>query len=51
MTEIPSIPFGRLWITDKERDAVQKVLEGHILTHGAKCKEYASFRHCQDVIL
>ena len=40
MTEIPSIPFGRPWITDKERGAVQKVLEGHILTHGSKCKEF-----------
>ena len=40
MTEISSVPFGRPWITDKERDAVQKVLEGHILTHGAKCKEF-----------
>ena len=40
MTEVPSIPFGRPWITDQERDAVQKVLEGHILTHGAKCKEF-----------
>ena len=40
MTGIPSIPFGRPWITNSEREAVQKVLEGHILTHGAKCKEF-----------
>ena len=40
MKEIPSIPFGRPWIANSEREAVQKVLEGHILTHGTKCKEF-----------
>ena len=40
MREISSIPFGRPWITDNEREAVQQVLEGHILTHGVKCEEF-----------
>ena len=40
MTDIPSIPFGRPWITNGERAAVQQVLEGHILTHGVKCEEF-----------
>ncbi|MBB74369.1 MAG: cell wall biogenesis protein [Planctomycetaceae bacterium] len=40
MTDIPNIPFGRPWVTDGERTAVQQVLEGHILTHGVKCEEF-----------
>ena len=41
------IPFGRPWITDDERKAVDEVLRGHILTHGPECKafeaEYSDF--------
>jgi perosamine synthetase len=49
MTEaaVRSIPFARPWITDADRAAVQRVLEGHILTHGPECKsfenEFAAF--------
>ncbi len=34
------IPFGRPWIEDVDRQAVMDVLNGHILTHGPKCKEF-----------
>lgn len=34
------IPFGRPWIDEKDRQAVLEVLEGHILTHGPKCREF-----------
>jgi len=52
-----SIPFGRPWITDVDRAAVLKVLEGHILTHGPECakfeEEFATFMgseaHCVSV--
>ena len=37
---VRSIPFGRPWITDNDRAAVQRVLEGHILTHGPECAEF-----------
>lgn len=37
---VRSIPFGRPWITDAERGAVDKVLSGHILTHGPECKSF-----------
>jgi perosamine synthetase len=37
MTEIP---FGRPDITDVERQAVLRVLGGHILTHGPECKGF-----------
>ena len=41
------IPFGRPWFSDRERSAVQRVLEGHILTHGPEGKafeaEFAAF--------
>jgi dTDP-4-amino-4,6-dideoxygalactose transaminase len=41
------IPFGRPDITDVDREAVMRVLHGHILTHGPECKafeqEFASF--------
>ncbi|MFT3694656.1 MAG: DegT/DnrJ/EryC1/StrS family aminotransferase [Kofleriaceae bacterium] len=37
MTEIP---FGRPDITDVDRAAVMRVLEGHILTHGPECKAF-----------
>src|SRR4051812_35620512 len=34
------IPFGRPWIDQTDRQAVMDVLNGHILTHGPKCKEF-----------
>lgn len=34
------IPFGKPWIDDADRQAVMDVLNGHILTHGPKCKEF-----------
>jgi len=37
---IRAIPFGRPWITDADRAAVMKVLEGHILTHGPNCTAF-----------
>jgi len=37
MTEIP---FGRPDITDVDREAVMRVLNGHILTHGPECKAF-----------
>jgi perosamine synthetase len=49
MSEIAvrTIPFARPWITDGDRAAVLRVLEGHILTHGPECKafeeEFAGF--------
>jgi perosamine synthetase len=47
MTALRTIPFGRPWITDREREAVVDVLHGHILTHGPQCKsfedEFAAF--------
>lgn len=43
----PSIPFGRPWITEDERQAVLEVLDSPILTHGPQCKafeeEFAAF--------
>ena len=52
-----TIPFGRPWITDEDRQAVALVLEGHLLTHGPNCKafeeEFANFMgpdaHCVTV--
>jgi dTDP-4-amino-4,6-dideoxygalactose transaminase len=35
-----SIPFARPWITAEDKEAVLQVLEGHILTHGPRCKEF-----------
>ena len=51
------IPFGRPDITDVDREAVLRVLQGHILTHGPECKafeaEFATFlgpgAHCVSV--
>ena len=40
MTEHRDIPFGRPWITEADRDAVLRVLQGHILTHGPECKGF-----------
>ena len=37
---VREVPFGRPMIGDEERAAVMKVLEGHILTHGPKVKEF-----------
>jgi dTDP-4-amino-4,6-dideoxygalactose transaminase len=34
------IPFGRPMISDAERDAVLRVLEGHTLTHGDRVREF-----------
>ena len=57
MSDRREIPFGRPWFSERERAAVQHVLEGHILTHGAEGKafeaEFASFvgdgAHCLSV--
>jgi dTDP-4-amino-4,6-dideoxygalactose transaminase len=42
-----TIPFGRPWITDEDRDAVMSVLHGPILTHGPQTsafeEEFARF--------
>lgn len=35
-----TIPFGRPWITDEDRQAVADVLDGFILTHGPKCRAF-----------
>lgn len=47
MNAVREIPFGRPWIEDADRAAVERVLRGHILTHGPECKafeaEFASF--------
>lgn len=51
------IPFGRPDITDVDRAAVMRVLNGHILTHGPECKafeaEFGTFlgpgAHCVSV--
>ncbi len=51
------VPFGRPWITDEDRRAVLRVLEGPILTHGPEGvafeKEFADFlgegAHCVSV--
>lgn len=45
--KIREIPFARPWITEEDKQAVMKVLDGHVLTHGPECKafeaEFASF--------
>ncbi|NJB67094.1 dTDP-4-amino-4,6-dideoxygalactose transaminase [Desulfobaculum xiamenense] len=54
MTQRREIPFGRPWMTHREREAVATVLDGPILTHGPHCsafeKRFASFMgdgaHC-----
>ena len=38
--EVRSIPFGRPIIGDAEQLAVRNVLEGHMLTHGPRVKEF-----------
>jgi perosamine synthetase len=40
MSEKREIPFGRPDITDVDRQAVLRVLQGHILTHGPECKGF-----------
>src|SRR5258707_585820 len=40
MSDRREIPFGRPWIFEEERAAVQRVLEGHILTHGPEGKAF-----------
>jgi perosamine synthetase len=40
MSERREIPFGRPVLTDDDRVAVLRVLEGHILTHGPECKAF-----------
>lgn len=35
-----TIPFGRPWITDAEREAVLGVLAGDVLTHGPQAKAF-----------
>lgn len=53
MTTKRTIPFARPWITDKEREAVQQVLKGDILTHGPQNKafeaEFGKFMGTPDV--
>jgi len=39
-TPIRDIPFGRPYITDQDREAVLRVLNGYILTHGPECKAF-----------
>ena len=39
-TERRTIPFGRPWITDEDREAVQSVLNGHVLTHGPQTRGF-----------
>lgn len=35
-----AVPFARPWITDDDRQAVLRVLDGFILTHGPECKAF-----------
>ena len=35
-----SIPFGRPWVSEEDRQAVAQVLNGHILTHGPECAAF-----------
>src|SRR5437868_10398131 len=42
MSDRREVPFGRPWFSDRERSAVQRVLEGHILTHGSEGKAFES---------
>ncbi|MBM3632205.1 MAG: DegT/DnrJ/EryC1/StrS family aminotransferase [Alphaproteobacteria bacterium] len=47
MTQIQrEIPFGRPWLDDEDRQAVMEILNGHVLTHGPKGKEFETkFQH------
>jgi perosamine synthetase len=46
-SDLRTIPFGRPWITDAERQAVLEVLSSDVLTHGPQAhafeKEFAAF--------
>jgi dTDP-4-amino-4,6-dideoxygalactose transaminase len=54
MSATRTIPFGRPWITDAEKQAVMQVLSGDVLTHGPQAhafeKEFGAFlgpsAHC-----
>ncbi len=54
MSASRTIPFGRPWITDAEKQAVMQVLSGDVLTHGPQAhafeKEFGAFigtnAHC-----
>ena len=37
---VRDVPFARPWIADADRDAVARVLDGHILTHGPECAAF-----------
>ena len=47
MTVVRTIPFARPWVTDGDRQAVEEVLHGDILTHGPQNhafeEEFAQF--------
>ncbi len=57
MTGARSLPFGKPWVEDSDRDAVMQVLRGDILTHGPQSQafeaEFAQFMggdaHCVSV--
>ncbi len=57
MNQLRQIPFGKPWITTAEREAVLRVLDGDILTHGPQARafeeEFATFMgagaHCLTV--
>jgi perosamine synthetase len=40
MSATRQIPFGRPWITEREKQAVVDVMSGHILTHGPQGKAF-----------
>jgi dTDP-4-amino-4,6-dideoxygalactose transaminase len=42
MKSARTIPFGRPWITEVDRQAVMEVLQGHILTHGPQGQAFES---------
>ena len=40
MNERREIPFGRPWLHPEDREAVMRVLGGHVLTHGPECRAF-----------
>ena len=40
MSELRSIPFGRPWITDADKNAVMRILDGPVLTHGPEGQQF-----------
>lgn len=40
MNQLRQIPFGKPWITAAEREAVLRVLDGDILTHGPQARAF-----------